>query len=93
METNLKDLRILNYKNFESPYEKVKTSNWSLKNKGYDYEKNLFQISVSKYLLVNKNLTNFYPYLNKLFSYLINKVKYLRNYNNFLVDKNYQFIN
>ena len=49
--------------------------------------------NTSKYLQKNPNMRQFFPYLNRIMSHLINSVKYLRNFNNYAVRKDYKRIN
>ena len=50
------------------------------------------QDNTSKYLQKNPMMRQFFPYLNMLMSHLINSVKYLRNFNNYAVRKDYKRI-
>ena len=87
------DIRIINYKGFDSIYDKVETDRWVLKNEGYKYENSLIEDNTSLYLRTNSNMSSMFPYLNKILSHLINSVKYLRVFNNYSVKKNYKKIN
>ena len=75
------DINITKYKGFPSFYEALDECRWETKNEGFKYENTLFERS-----------TSFFPYLNKLMSNLINSVKYLRNFNNYAVRKDYKRI-
>ena len=86
------DLTILKYKGFDSIYDKVNESRWETKNEGYKYEKTLMEDNTSRYLQKNPTVRNFFPYLNRIMSHLINSVKYLRNFNNYAVRKDYKRI-
>ena len=86
------DIEILKYKDFDSIYQQLDEYGWETKNEGYKYENTLFEISTSRYLKGNTTMTSFFPYLNKLMSHLINAVKYLRNFNNYAVRKDYKRI-
>lgn len=90
---NNNDINILNYKGFDSIYDKINTERWELKNLGYDYEKTLLEDNTSKYLQRNAMMVSMFGYLNKVMSHLINSVKYLRNFNNYAVPKDYKHIN
>lgn len=87
------DINILKYKGFDSIYDQINTNRWKLKNLGYKYEDTLFEDNTSKYLQRNTMMVSMFKYLNKIMSHLINSVKYLRNYNNYAVPKDYKFIN
>lgn len=87
------DLNIVKYKGFDSIYDKINTRRWELKNLGYKYEDTLFEDNTSKYLQRNPMMVGMFKHLNKIMSHLINNVKYLRNYNNYAVPKDYKFIN
>jgi hypothetical protein len=94
MDTSkISDVNLNNYKGFDSLYDYVDEYGWELKNKGFDYENNLMEVSTSKYLQKNPTMKSFFPYLNKMMSHLINSVKYLRNFNNWAVKKDYKYIN
>lgn len=86
------DLNILKYKGFDSIYDKINENRWETKNEGYKYENNLMENNTSKYLQKNPTIRRFFPYLNKIMSHLINSVKYLRNFNNYAVRKDYKRI-
>ena len=86
------DLTILKYKGYDSIYNKVNESRWETKNEGYKYEKTLMEDNTSRYLQKNPTVRRFFPYLNKIMSHLINSVKYLRNFNNYAVRKDYKRI-
>jgi hypothetical protein len=87
------DIDILKYKGFDSIYDSMNQRNWKLKNLGYKYEDTLFEDNTSRYLQRNTMMLDMFKYLNKIMSHLINSVKYLRNYNNWAVPKDYKHIN
>ena len=87
------DINITKYKGFDSIYDKINTDRWELTNLGYKYEDTLFEDNTSRYLQRNKMMSNMFKYLNKIMSHLINSVKYLRNFNNYAVPKDYKHIN
>lgn len=87
------DINILKYKGFDSIYDRMNQRNWKLKNLGYKYEDTLFEDNTSRYLQRNTMMLEMFKYLNKVMSHLINSVKYLRNYNNWAVPKDYKHIN
>lgn len=86
------DINILKYKGFPSIYDTFNESRWETKNEGYKYENTLMEDNTSSYLQKNPNMRQFFPYLNKILSHLINSVKYLRNFNNYGVRKDYKRI-
>ena len=90
--SNNNDLNILKYKGFDSIYDKLAERRWVTKNEGYKYEYRLMENNTSKYLQKNRNMRQFFPYLNRIMSHLINSVKYLRNFNNYAVRKDYKRI-
>ena len=87
------DINILKYKGFDSIYDSMNQRNWKLKNLGYKYENTLLEDNTSRYLQRNTMMGEMFKYLNKILSHLINSVKYLRNYNNWAVPKDYKHIN
>lgn len=90
--SNNTDINIIKYKGFPSIYDSLNESKWETKNEGYKYENTLFENNTSKYLQNNINIVSFFPHLNKMMSHLINSVKYLRNFNNYAVKKDYKRI-
>ena len=86
------DIKILNYKGFKSLYDTIDEFGWETKNEGFKYDDQLMEINTSKYLQRNPIMRQFFPHLNKMLSHLINSVKYLRNFNNYAVKKDYQRI-
>lgn len=87
------DIKILKYKGYDSIYDEINECRWRTRNEGYKYEKTLMEDNTSKYLQKNPTVRQFFPYLNKIMSHLINSVKYLRNFNNYAVRKDYKRIN
>ena len=87
------DINIIKYKGFDSLYDTVDEAGWRLKNTGFKYDDCLMEISTSPYMQKNPTMREFFPYLNKMLSHLINSVKYLRNFNNYAVRKDYKYIN
>lgn len=93
MDTSkVNDLNLIKYKGFTSFYQTMDEYGWETKNEGFKYEDCLMEINTSKYLQKNPTMNAFFPYLNKMLSHLINSVKYLRNFNNYAVRKNYKRI-
>ena len=89
---NLNMQRKLNTLLKNNYYNKVSEHRWETKNEGYKYENRLMEDNSSKYLQKNPTMRRFFPYLNKIMSHLINSVKYLRNFNNYAVRKDYKRI-
>ena len=87
------DMNILKYKGFDSIYDRINECRWKTKNEGYDYRKTLMEDNTSKYLQKNPTVRHFFAYLNRIMSHLIDSVKYLRNFNNYAVRKDYKRIN
>lgn len=87
------DINILKFKGFDSFTDAVNEYGWETLYEGFKYENCLMEINTSKYLQKNPTMRQFFPHLNKLMSHLINSVKYLRNYNNYAVKKDYKRIN
>lgn len=87
------NLDLLKYKDFDSIYEQTNYIGWQLENKGHDYSKDLIQRNTSRYMLNNRNVSDMFPYLNRILSYLIDRVKYVRNFYNYGVDRDYKHIN
>lgn len=91
--SNNTDINIQRYKGYASIYDISNEDRWETLYEGHVYEKTLFEDSTSRYLGRNPNIVFFFPYLNAMMSHLINSVKYLRNFNNFGVKKDYRRIN
>ena len=91
--SNNSDLNILKYKGFKSFYDMVDEDKWETKHEGFNYEKKLMQISTSSYMTKNPIVKSFYKHLNRIMVNLIDSVKYLRNFNNYAVKKDYKRIN
>lgn len=86
------DINITKYKGFSSIYDVINEDRWETKNEGYKYEDNLMENNTSSYLQKNPNMREMFPFLNRIMSHLINSVKYLRNFNNYAVRKDYKRI-
>lgn len=86
------DINILKYKGFNSIYDEISELRWETKNEGYKYEERLMENNTSRYLQKNPYMREMFPFLNRIMSHLINSVKYLRNYNNYAVRKDYKRI-
>lgn len=91
--SNNNDINILKYKGFDSFYDKVDEFGWETKHEGFKYQNRLMEISTSRYLQKNPTMRQFFRHLNRMMSHLIDSVKYLRNFNNWAVKKDYKRIN
>ena len=90
----MQDKIIINkYKGFEFPPDSLRQKNWKLHYTGYDYSKTLIKKSVSPYLYNNGKLAGFLDTLNDIMVHMVDSVKYIRNYFNFAVAKDYKKIN
>ncbi len=81
------------YKGFAYPNEVLYDNRYVVHYTGYDYSKTLIKKSVSPYLYNNEKLAGFLDTLNDIMVYMVNSVKYIRNYFNYAVPKDYQKIN
>lgn len=86
------DINIVKYKGFVSIYDTINEDKWETKNEGYKYEDKLMENNTSSYLQKNPNMREMFPFLNRIMSHLINSVKYLRNFNNYAIKKDYRRI-
>lgn len=86
------DINIVKYKGFTSFYDTINENGWETLNEGYKYENDLMERSSSKYLQKNPKMVEMFPFLNKIMSHIIDSVKYLRNFNNYAVKKDYKRI-
>lgn len=79
---------------FDSLYRATYENGWELKNTGYNYSENFLSKMLSSYMFKNERLNEFIlKHLSPIMVMFINKVKFLRNYYNFAVPKDYQKIN
>lgn len=81
------------YKGFAFPNDAVRESGWDIQETGYDYSKTLIRNSLSDYLYGNETLAGFLDRLNDIMVHLVDCVKYIRNYYNYAVPKDYKKIN
>ena len=81
------------YKGFTHPKEQIRYDDWDVHYQGYDYSKTLIRKSLSKYLYANEKVAAFLDHLNDIMVNLVESVKYIRNYYNYAVPKNYRKIN
>ena len=89
----VKNININKYKGFTFPNDSEREKQIHVNYTGYDYSKTLIKKSVSPYLYNNKKLAGFLDTLNDIMVYMVNSVKYIRNYFNYAVPKDYQKIN
>lgn len=81
------------YKGFKYPIDILYEDQIFVHYTGYDYSKTLIKNSISPYLYNNTKLAGFLDTLNDIMVHLVNSVKYIRNYFNYAVPKDYQKIN
>ena len=81
------------YRGLKSLNEQTKYKNWHVYYEGYDYSKTLLKKSLSPYFYKNPRVAGFLDHLNKFMVELVDNVKYIRNYLNYAVPKNYKKIN
>lgn len=91
--SNITDIELQDYKGFTSFNKTLSEYGWETLHEGFAYDNCLMEINTSPYLQKNPTMYSFFPYLNKLMAHLINSVKYLRNFNNYAVRKDYKRIN
>ena len=82
------------YRGFTSTDKMTEHFNDDIKHAGHDYTQDLMQRGVSRYLLLNPHINFFITnYLNPFLCTLLERVRYIRNYYNFGVPKDYDKIN
>jgi hypothetical protein len=89
LEKNIKPVNLVRV----SYYEVAKHLQDDIKNYGYDYENDLFEKSVSSYLLNSPLRAQIIHRFTILFADLINKVKDIKRSNNFAMDKKFKKFN
>lgn len=77
----------------DSLYDIANTRRTRLKNTGWDYKGKIFQKSVSPYLMRDPIRQSILQEFEKTVYFLIEKAKYVRNFFNYTVDKNYKNLN
>lgn len=77
----------------ESLYQISRTRLTRLKNTGYDYKNKIFEKSLSPYILRDDNRKDILSQYEKIVYFLIEKAKYVKNFFNYTVDKNYKQLN
>ena len=81
------------YRGYKSFLESNKYVGWNTYYNGYDYSKTLLRRSLSGYLYQNEKVAGFLDHLNKFVVEMVDNVKYIRNYFNYAVPKDYKKIN
>ena len=81
------------YKGFKSLTIEVKEDGWVVHFVGRDYSKTLLRDNVSKYMLQNPKMAGFIDELTPMMVELVDDVKYIRNFTNICVPKDYKKIN
>ena len=81
------------YKGFESLKKHIRYNGWNVHYQGYDYSKTLLKKSLSPYFYGNPKVAGFLEYLNAFMVSIVDNVKYIRNYLNYAVPKDYKKIN
>lgn len=76
-----------------SLYDIANNRRTRLKNTGLDYEGKIFRKSLSPYLMRDPNRESILQEFEKTVYFLIEKSKYVRNFFNYTVDKNYKNLN
>lgn len=89
LEKNIKKIPLVR----QSYYEVAEHLQDDIKNYGYDYENNLFEKSVSGYILNSPIREQIIHRFTILFAELINKVKDIKRSNNFAMDKKFKKFN
>jgi len=64
-----------------------------IKNTGYDWRTNLFNKSISTYILSDTKRSLILGEIQKLLVYAIDKVSMIKKSMNYTVDKNYKYLN
>ena len=77
----------------ESLYKKVNSRLDNLKNTGYDYEGKIFQRSMSPLLFAEPTRASILGQLEKIVFFLVEKVKMVKTFYNYTVDKDYSHLN
>jgi hypothetical protein len=77
----------------ESYYQYMIHIQDDLKNTGYDWRNNLFNKSVSAYLLSDEKRLETLNQIQKMMVYLIDRVSQIKKAMNYTVDKNYKYLN
>ena len=87
------DPREGNYLTRTSYYQYMTHIQDDLKHTGYDWRTNLFQKSVSAYLLSDDKRSDIMGQIQKMMVYMIDRVSMIKKTMNYTVDKNYKYLN
>ena len=82
-----------NYLTRVSYYQYITHIQDDLKNTGYDWRKNLFNKSLSTYLLSDSKRSDIMGQIQRMMVYMIDRVSMIKKTMNYTVDKNYKYLN
>ena len=82
-----------NYLTRVSYYQYMTHIQDDLKNIGYDWRKNLFNKSLSTYLLSDSKRSDIMGQIQRMMVYMIDRVSMIKKTMNYTVDKNYKYLN
>jgi hypothetical protein len=85
--------KVNKYKGFKPLTNEVREQGWVVHFTGRDYSKTLLRDNVSKYMLLNTKMAGFIDELTPMMVELVDDVKYIRNFTNICVPKDYKKIN
>jgi hypothetical protein len=88
-----KEPRKGNYLTRESYYQFMIHVQDDIKNTGFDWRKNLFDKSISRYILSDTKRSLILGEIQKLLVYTIDKVSMIKKSINYTVDKKYKYLN
>ena len=77
----------------ESLYDISANRKNNILNKGFDYENQIFDRSLSPFIMQEKKRNNILKSFEKLIYFSIEKIKYIKTFYNFTVDRNYKHLN
>jgi hypothetical protein len=77
----------------ESLYDIANSRHDRLKHTGWDYHGKIFEKSMSGYLFRDPNRRDILAEFEKIIYFLVEKAKYVKNFYNYTVDKNYKHFN
>jgi len=89
LEKNIKTVNLAR----KSYYDYAEHMQDDIKNYGYDYEDQLFERSVSNYILQDKTRGEIINRFSILYAYMIDKVKDIKRSYNYAVGKKYKKFN
>lgn len=81
------------YRGFSPLTREVREQDWSVHFTGRDYSKSLLRDNVSLYMLQNDKVRGFIDELTPMLVELVDDVKYIRDFTNICVPKDYKKIN